>query len=130
MNYTDPNYSRKEDCLGLIKCVNIPHFQKGDRIEDWGKHFRAAVAHLSTQEGGERLAIYMLPAYICRRVVEREIVREVVGETKNLNQAFKILPDNLDTPVDATKSMQSIRNLDWQPGTFIDDYFYELRRKP
>ena len=48
--------------------------QKGDRIEDWEKLFRAAVVHLLTQEGGERLAISMLPAYVCRRVAEREIV--------------------------------------------------------
>ena len=107
--------------------LNIPPLQKGDRIEDWEKLFRVAVAHLLTQEGGERLAISMLPAYVCRRVAEREIVREVVGETENLSQAFKILRDNLDTPVDVTKSMQSIRNLNWQPGTFIDDYFYELK---
>ena len=55
--------------------LNIPPLQKGDHIEDCEKLFRAAVAHLLTQEGGERLTISMLPAYVCRRVAEREIVR-------------------------------------------------------
>ena len=88
---------------------NIPPLQKGERIEDWEKLFRAGVAPLLAQEGGELLAISMLPAYVCRRVAERETVREVVGETGNLDQAFKTLRDNLDTPVDATKSMQAIQ---------------------
>ena len=107
--------------------LNIPPLLNNDRIEDWEKLFRAAVASPLTQEGGQRLAISMLPAYVCRRVAEREIVREVVSETGDLDQAFKTLRDNLDTPVDVTKSMQSIREQDWQPGTLIDDYFYELK---
>ena len=92
--------------------LNIPPLLNNDRIEDCEKLFRAAVASLLTQEGGQRLAISMLPAYVCRRVAEREIVREVVSETGDLDQTFKTLRDNLDTPVDVTKSMQSIREQD------------------
>ena len=54
-------------------------------------------------------------------------MREVVNETESLNEAFKTLIDNLDDPVDSTTAMQTIRNKDWEPGTLVDDYFYELR---
>ena len=107
--------------------LNIPPLQSGERIEDWERLFRAAVAPLLLQEEGERLAISLLPAYVCRRVAERELVREVVNETANLTEAFKTLRDNLDAPIDPTKAMQTIRNKDWEPGVFIDDYFYELK---
>ena len=107
--------------------ISVPPLQRDDRIADWERLFRAAVAPLLSQDGGERLAITMLPAFICRRIAEREIVREVVNEVTTLDEAFKILCDNLDTPVDCTKAMQSIRNKDWEPGTYIDDYFYELK---
>ena len=106
-----------------ISSLNIPILQKGERNSDWERLFRAAVAPLLTQEGGERLAISMLPAYICRRAAEREVVREVVSETGNLTIAFKTLSDNLDPPVDSTKAMETIRGKDWEPGAYIDDYF-------
>ena len=109
-----------------ISSLNIPILQKGERISDWERLFRAAVAPLLAQEG-ERLAISMLPAYICCRVTEREVVREVVSETENLITAFKTLSDNLDPPVDSTKAMEIIRGKGWEPGTYIDDYFYELK---
>ena len=105
--------------------LNIPTLQKDQRIAEWEKLFRAAVAPLLAQEGGERLAISILPGYICRRIAEREIV-EAINETESLG-AFKILIDNLDEPVDSTTAMQSLRNKDWEPGTFVDDYFYELK---
>ena len=107
--------------------LNIPPLQSGERIEDWERLFRAAVTSLLTQEGGQRLAISLLPAYVCRRVAERELVREVVNEAESLDEAFKTLRDNLDSPVDPTKAMQTIRNKDWEPGVFIDDYFYDLK---
>ena len=37
--------------------LNIPPLQKGEHIEDWEKLFRAGVAPLLAQEGGELLAI-------------------------------------------------------------------------
>ena len=54
-------------------------------------------------------------------------MREVASDTGVLDQPFKTLRDNLDTPVDVTKSMQSIREQDWQPDTLIDDNFCELK---
>ena len=107
--------------------LNVPPLQREDRIEDWERLFRAAVVPLLAQDGGERLAINMLPAFICRRVAEREIAREVVTEAQTLDEAFKTLRDNLDPPVDCMKAMQEIRDGDWEPGTYIDDYFYQLK---
>ena len=54
--------------------LNVPPLQREDRIEDWERLFRAAVVPLKlaavvpllAQDGGERLAITMLPAFICR----------------------------------------------------------------
>ena len=64
--------------------LNIPTLQKDQRIAEWEKLFRAAVAPLLAQEGRRRarLAISMLPGYICRRIAEREIVKEVINETE------------------------------------------------
>ena len=90
--------------------LNIPPLQSGERIEDWERLFRATVTSLLTQEGGQRLAISLLPAYVCRRVAERELVREVLNEAESLDEAFKTLRDDLDSPVYPTKAMQTIRN--------------------
>ena len=50
------------------------------------------MAPLLAQEGGERLAITMLPGYMCRRIAERKLVREVVTGADNLDTVFKTLP--------------------------------------
>ena len=88
--------------------LNIPPLQRCERISEWEKLFRAAMAPPLAQEGGERLAVCMLP----RRIAEREIVKEVVGETNSLEEAFKTLIDNLDEPLNTTRAMQSMRSKD------------------
>ena len=96
--------------------LNVPPLQRDDRIEDWERLFRAAVVPLLAQDGGERLAIIMLPAFVCRRVAERKIAREVVNEAQTIDEAFKTLRDNLDPPVDGMNAMQEIRDKDWETG--------------
>ena len=96
--------------------LNVPPLQRDDRIEEWERLFRAAIVPLLAQDGGERLAITMLPAFICRRVAERQIAREVVNEAQTLDEAFKTLRDNLDPPVDCMKAMQEIRDKEGLPG--------------
>ena len=39
----------------------IPPLQAGDRIEDWKLLFQAAVTPLLAKDGGEKLAIGLLP---------------------------------------------------------------------
>ena len=106
--------------------LNIPPLLKDQTIGDWEHFFRASVASLLTQEGGERFAISILPAYVCRRPAEREVVREVVKESKGLNEAFETLR-TLDPPIDRTRAMLSLCRQDWAPGVLVDDYFYQLK---
>ena len=105
--------------------VSVPPLQKDQKITNWEHYFRAGVASLLVQEGGEKFAISVLPAYTCRRTAERQVVREVVQEAKTLDEAFEILR-RLDPPMDRTQAMVSLCRQDWSPGVFIDDYFYEL----
>ena len=50
----------------------VPHLGHRERIDDWQRLFKAAVALLLAKgEEAERLAVSMLPAYICRRPAER-----------------------------------------------------------
>ena len=51
----------------------------------------------------------------------------MVNEAQTLDEAFKTLRDNLDPPVDCMKAMQEIRDKDWKPGIYIDEFFYELK---
>ena len=88
--------------------LSIPPLQTGERIASWEKLFRAAVTSLLAQEGGEKLAVGLLPAYVCRRPAERELVKYIVSETTKLEEAFQILISNLDPPIDP---QQSIVNL-------------------
>ena len=81
---------------------------------------------LLTQDGGEKFAISILPAYVCRRPAEREVVLEVVKEATTLNEAFEILRV-LDPPIDRTRAMVALCRQDWEPGVLVDDYFYQLK---
>ena len=110
----------------LFSNVNIPPLLKDQTIAEWEHFFTAAVATLLTQEGGEKFAITILPAYICRRQAEREVVREVVKDAKRLDEAFETLR-TLDPPIDRTQAMVSLCRQDWSPGVLIDDYFYLLK---
>ena len=106
--------------------LNIPPLLKDQTIAEWEHFFRASVASLLTQEGGEKFAISILPAYVCRRPAEREVVREVVKEAKVLGEAFETLR-TLDPPIDRTHAMLSLCRQDWVPGVLVDDYFYQLK---
>lgn len=113
----------------LAAGVHIPPLRDGERLEEWEPLFTAAVSPLLLKgEAGHVLAIGMLPAYVNRRHAERELVREVVAEEKNVASAFKVLIQSLDPPLDKYKAMQDLCRLDWAPGVQIDDYFYQLKR--
>ena len=65
------------------------------------------------------MLVGILPAYVCRRAAERQVVR--VQEAKTLDEAFDILLRTLDPPVDRTQAMVSLCRQDWAPGVLIDD---------
>ena len=56
----------------------MPPLQAGDRIEDWKLLFQAAVTPLLAKDGGEKLAIGLLPGYINRRPAEKELVVKAI----------------------------------------------------
>ena len=59
--------------------IPIPPLHETDRIEDWEPLFRAAVGHIIAQgEAGVKTAVSMLPAFVCRRLVEIEVSKEAV----------------------------------------------------
>ena len=59
--------------------IPIPPLRVTDRIEDWEPLFRAAVGHIVAQgEAGVKTAVSMLPAFVCRRLVEIEVSKEAV----------------------------------------------------
>ena len=86
----------------------IPSLHKEQRISDWELLFKAAVTPLLAQEGGEKLAICLLPAYVCRRPSEAKVVTQIVSDSKvDLEEAFKILRE-LDSPLDSSQAMISM----------------------
>ena len=107
--------------------LSIPPLMPGERIANWKPLFLAAVAPLIEQKA-EHKAIQILPAFICRRPAERELVREVVIEEHTLQEAFDILIESLDPPQDPQQQMLALCRSDWKPGQPIDDFFYEIKR--
>ena len=117
------------DQIGIS--MHIPPLRDGERLEEWEPLFTAAVSPLLTKgSAGHALAFGMLPAHVNRRKAERELVREVVTDekTKTLSEAFTVLKNTLDPPVDKYKAMQDLCRLDWSPGVMIDDFYYSLKR--
>ena len=107
--------------------LSTPPLQTGERISSWEKLFRDAVTPLLAQEGGEKLAVGLLPAYVCRRPAGRELVRDIISETIKLEEAFQILISNLDPPNDPQQSMVNLYSKEWEAGVLVNDYFYSLR---
>ena len=71
----------------------------------------------------------MFPAYVCGNVEEREVVKEVVGKSETLDEAFKTLKERIDPPIDEYTSTQRFSELKWSPGNIIGDYYYSLLRE-
>ena len=79
-----------------------------------------------TQDWGEKFAISIIPAHVCRRPAEREVVHEVVEEANYLNDDIEIIR-KLDPPTDRTQGMFALCRKDWEPGVLVDDYFYQTK---
>ena len=108
--------------------LSVPPLRPDDRIEDWEPLFRASVGHLTAQgEEGIKTAIGLLPALVNRRTVESEISKEAV-KCASLDEAFKLLRETLDPPVDVFEATQQFHEMKWQPGVQVDDYFVRLMR--
>ena len=60
----------------MIGQLAIPLLQEGQSIGDWEPVFTASVTPLLIRDDGQKLAVDLLPAYVCRRTAEIELVRE------------------------------------------------------
>ena len=61
-----------------------------------GETIRAAVTPLLVQEGGQKLAVGLLPMYVCRWPAERELIKDIISETTKLEESFQFLISNLN----------------------------------
>jgi len=113
----------------VVMNLSVPALRAGDRIEDWKPLCLAGVSTiLARGKSGQALAVGMLPAYLNRRPVERELVRQVVQDCDSVEDAFKILITTLDPPLDKYQCIQDMCRLDWVPRVQVDDFFFELKK--
>ena len=80
--------------------VNIPPLQSGERIAYWEKLFRPAVTPLFALENGDKLAVELLPAYVCKNSRERTRERHRQRRYEPDGRFRSLLIANLDPPVD------------------------------
>ena len=109
--------------------IPIPPLRETDRNEDWEPLFRAAVGHIIAQgEVGVKTAVSMLPAFVCRRLVEIEMSQEAV-KCDSLDSAFKLLKETLDPPVDEYEATKRLHAMLWRPGEQVDDFLAALYKQ-
>ena len=106
-------YLRNKTTHATPMAIIIPPLQEGQRIEEWEPLFRAAVATLVTAEGGEKAAVRMLPVHVARREAEHSIAA-VAFEKNTLDEAFKLLRDNLDPVIDEFEAVRRCYDMHWR----------------
>ncbi|KAI6653466.1 hypothetical protein LOD99_3685 [Oopsacas minuta] len=78
--------------------IPIPPIHETDRIEDWELISRASVGYIiANGEAGVKTTVSMIPAFVCRRLVEIEVSKEAL-KCDSLDSAFKLLKEQLDLP--------------------------------
>ena len=107
--------------------VGIPPLVTGQKIEEWEPLFRAAVSSLVATTS-EKAAIQLLPAYLSRLVVERTLALEAI-KRDTLDDAFKLLKDNLDPPDDIYEATRRYYSMEWSCGEFVDDFWVRVLRE-
>ena len=70
----------------------------------------------------------LLPVHGNRREYERGIVLEAIRED-SLDDAFALLRENLDPPVDIYESSRRYYTLVWACGNYVDYYFGRMIRE-
>ena len=121
MTKPQPQYPAVAATAANLRGFAILPLHPGDKITDYKSLFKATLTGLLMQQDGEKLAVGLLPRYINRRTVERELVQETV-KLDNLDDAFDFLC-TLDDPVDLYTAMQTLCRRNWIHGQYIDDIF-------
>ncbi|KAI6648335.1 hypothetical protein LOD99_12144 [Oopsacas minuta] len=87
--------------------IPVPPLTTTERIEDWQPLFTAAVGPLLAQgEGGVKILVSMLPAFVCRNLEEKDVAKEAVLGKDTLEVAFYLLKKRLDPPVDEFEAVK------------------------
>ena len=73
-------------------------------------------------EGGEKVSIRLLPAYVKRRKLEEKVVLEVL-ELDTIAAAFEYLKERLDPVKDTFVSAERFLEMNWPPGELAVDFF-------
>lgn len=99
----------------------------GQKIEEWEPLFRAAVSSL-VATANKKAAVQLLPAYVSRREVERALTLEAIKKD-TLDEAFKLLKDNLNPPDDVYEATRKYYTMEWSSGEFVNDFWVRLLRE-
>ena len=122
---SERNGASGQEAQAQLNNFVVPPLVHGQSISEWEPLFKASIVPLLARPGGEKLAIGLLPGYICRRVAEVELVKEAV-KLDSLDEVF-ILLRTLDDHVDPYEAMQKLCRADWLQGVHIDDFYYTLK---
>ena len=107
--------------------IGIPPLIDGQKVEEWEPLFRAAVGSL-VASANEKAAVQLLPAYLSRREAERSLALEAI-KRDTLDEAFKLLKDNLDPPDDVYEATRKYYAMEWSSGELVDDFWVRLVRE-
>ena len=102
--------------------IGIPPLQEGQTISTWRPLFEAAVSTLIQNEGGQKAAIRLLPAYVNRGKMECKVVIGTLN-LDTLDAAFTYLTERLDPEVDEFAATERFRLMTWSPGEQVTDFF-------
>ena len=108
--------------------ISIPQLGEKQTIEEYEPLFIAAVSTYLVTEEGKAAIIKTLPAYIARREAKRMIAIKV-SKKGSLEEAFKLLKESLDPPVDVYERTRKYYDFHWAAGEFVDDYFVRMWRE-
>ena len=91
------------------QAIPVPPLTTTERIEDCQPLFYAAVGPLLAQgEGGVKIAISMLPGFVCRSLEEKEVAKEAVLGKDTLERAFEQLKE---PPIDEFEALRRVNEM-------------------
>ena len=107
--------------------ISIPPLTEGQRIEDWQPLFIAATSSL-VANANEKVAIQILPSFVCRNDYEQSTVLQAIKE-ETLRAAFTLLCASLDPPIDEFEAATLFRKMQWARGIRVEVFFDQLRKQ-
>ena len=107
--------------------ISIPPLTEGQRIEDWQPLFIAATSSL-VANANEKVAIQILPSFVCRNYYEQSTVLQAIKE-ETLQAAFTLLCASLDPPIDEFEAATLFRKMQWARGIRVEVFFDQLRKQ-